>query len=132
MADLKTLLKKQKELEVEIDRARKEAQTVIKRKINTLLKEAEMTIQDAFPELAGGTGPKAKVTASKERQAGTPKYIANGKPIDGRTARRDPAFESVRVSGKIDDKKAQAAGKINPQWIKKQQKSVLKKLGLKA
>jgi len=132
LPDLKTLLQKQIELQAEIDKARKEAKAGIKQKINALLKEADMTIQDAFPELPGGTGPKAKVAASKERKVGTPKYIANGKPIDGRAARRDPAFESVRVRGKIDDKKAQTTGMINPQWIKEQQKSVLKKLGLKA
>lgn len=140
MADLNSLLQKQKELQAEIDKARKEARRGIKQKINALLKDASLTIQDVFPELVGGAAPKkAKAAAkprkakaaSKKRQAGTPKYVVDGKPVDGRAARRDPAFDSVRTDGKIDDTKSQAAGMINPVWIAEQQKSVLKKLGIK-
>ena len=139
MADptLKELLAKKKEIDAEIEKARKQAQRGIKQAIITLLKEADLTLHEVFPEL-GEAKPKtlakprkAKV-APKKRAKGTPKYIVNGKPIDGRSARRDPAFDEMRIDGKIDDKKAQAAGMINPKWIEKQPAHVLKKLGIKA
>lgn len=138
MADptLKELLAKKKEIDTEIQKARKQAQRGIKQAIITLLKEADLTLHEVFPEL-GEAAPKAAKPgrakpAAKKRKVGTPKYIADGKPVDGRVARRDPRFDNVKTDGKIDDKKADAAGMINPAWIAEQHKSVLKKLGIKA
>jgi len=140
MADptLKELFVKKREIDAEIEKARKEARRGIRRAIAILLKEADVTLHEVFPEL-GEVKPKAKAAkprrakaAPKKRAKGTPKYIVNGKPIDGRAVRRDPAFIKVRTDGKIDDKKAQAAGMINPKWIEEQPAHILKKLGIKA
>lgn len=139
MADptLKELLAKKKEIDAEIEKARKEAQRGIKRAILILLKEADLTLHEVFPEL-GEAEPKAKAAkprkakaAPRKRAKGTPKYFVDGKPVDGRAATQDPRFDSVRTNGKIDDKKAAKAGMINPKWIEEQPAWVLKKLGIK-
>lgn len=138
MADptLKELLARKKEIDAAIEKARKEARRGLRQAIITLLKEADLTLHEVFPELAE-EAPAAKkpsrapkATAPKKRAKGTPKYIVNGKPADGRTARRDPRFEAVMTDGKIDDQKAAKAGMINPKWIEEQAPAVLKKLGI--
>jgi len=53
-----------------------------------------------------------------------------GKTYDGRAARRESAFDAVRVDGKIDDGKAFAKGNINPAWLREAPPRILTALGV--
>ena len=115
----------QKQRDETIAKARSDARA----QIESILKEAETSLDEVFPELARRTGAK-KSAARKPRQAGTPKYVIDGKEIDGRAARRHPGFEKVIKGGKIDDTKAAAGGLINPKWAAEQPERVLKAMKL--
>ena len=116
----------QRQREEAVAKARSDARS----KIEAVLAEAETSLDEIFPEYFSKAGGKKRGAPSKPRQAGTPKYLAEGKEIDGRAARRHPAFEKVLKGGRIDDAKAAAAGLVNPRWVAEQPESVRKAMKL--
>jgi len=124
MADIKKLLAEQKRIEKEFQAVNKRLEAAKRKEMGSLRNTIQKMCREAgtsVEELFGVKAPKAKAVAKPKkkirRKVELPKYIFEGKPVDGRSARRHDGFNKVKSSGKVDDKKALSAKMINPAWL---------------
>ena len=122
-------------LQKQAEKLQQEALATARERIETIEKEAGATLEQLFEDRFKRYGApqvkeKAKPSERATRAPGTPKYIVDGKIYDGRAARRESAFDAVRVDGKIDDGKAFANGNINPAWLREAPPRILNALGV--
>ncbi len=123
------------QLQEEADKMQLEARATARERIEAIEQEAGAPLEQLFenrfkrygaPQVKGKAKPSERAT----RAPGIPKYIVGGKTYDGHAARRESAFDAVRVDGKIDDGKALAKGNINPAWLREAPPRILKSLGV--
>ncbi len=112
------------ELQKNLDAVKKRAQKELKKEIDRMCSVAGTSIEELYgvkmpsaPKKGRKSMAGAKKKTTRRRSSLPDKYLANGKGVDGRKARKMSEFDSVRVDGKIDDKKALAAKMINPVWL---------------
>ena len=132
LADVKAEIAK---LQEQAEKLQQEALATARSRIEAIVHEAGASLEHLFEDRfkrygASKTSVDAKSSEPVARASGTPKYIVNGKTYDGRAARRESAFDAVRVDGKIDDGKAIAKGNINPAWLREAPPRVLTALGV--
>jgi hypothetical protein len=122
------LLRQQEEIAAQLTRAREDALGQVRTTIEEALAAQGFTLEEVFPD----RGDRRRSKESRApRQARTPKYYVEGEAIDGRSARAHPAFEAIKVDGRIDDGKARDKGMLNPQWVSEQRKGVLEAIGIR-
>ncbi len=112
------------ELQRQLDSVRKKAQKELKKEIDRMCSIAGTSVEEIYglkPAATSKKGRKAKTATKKKttrrRKSLPDKYLANGRGVDGRKARKMSEFDAVRVDGRIDDKKALNAKMINPVWL---------------
>lgn len=113
----KQLMKEAEKLMQEAERKAKLEAVNLKKKWAAEAKAIGKTLE----EVAGISGARkagTKRTASK-RTPGVAKYLnpKTKKPVDGRVARGDKAFDAYKKNGKLDDAKLASAGLINPAFL---------------
>jgi predicted ATPase len=123
------LLRQQQEIAAQLAQAREAGLQQVRATIEETLVGNGFRPEEVFPELGRGRGQGKK--SGTVRQARTPKYSFEGNAIDGRSARAHPAFEAIKVDGRIDDGKARDRGLLNPQWVSEQRKGVLEAIGIR-
>ena len=95
-------------LQKQAEKLQQEALATARERIEAIEKEAGASLEQLFEDRfkrydASQSDAEAKPSERATRAPGTPKYIVDGKTYDGRAARRESAFDAVRVDGKIDD-----------------------------
>ena len=132
LADVKAEIAR---LQKQAEKLQQEALATARERIETIEKEAGASLEQLFEDRFkryGASQSDTEGTPSERatRAPGTPKYIVGGKTYDGRAARRESAFDAVRVDSKIDDGKAFANGNINPAWLREAPPRILTALGV--
>ena len=122
-------------LQKQAEKLQQEALATARERIETIEKEAGATLEQLFEDRfkrydASQSDTEGTPSERATRALGIPKYIVGGETYDGRAARRESAFDAVRVDGKIDDGKAFAKGNINPAWLREAPPRILTALGV--
>jgi hypothetical protein len=132
LADVKAEIAR---LQKQADKMQQKALATARRRIEAIEQEAGASLEQLFEDRFKRFGaPQVKGNAKPSKRAlratGTPKYIAGGITYDGRSARRESAFDVVCVDGKIDDGKAVVKGMLNPVWLRDAPQRTLKALSV--
>jgi DNA-binding protein H-NS len=132
LADVQAQIAK---LQEQAEKLQREALATARKRIEAIEKETGASLEQLFEvRFKRYDTSKADVEDTTPERAtrapGVPKYTVGGKTFDGRTARRESAFDAVRVDGKIDDGKAVAKGNINPAWLREAPPRILTALGV--
>lgn len=112
------MIKEAQKLMQEAERKAKLESANLKKKWGAEAKAIGKTVEEVAG-VGGGRKSGARQPSSK-RAPGVPKYLHpdTKKPVDGRVARGNKAFEGYKKDGKLDDAKLAAAGLINPEFLK--------------
>ncbi|MEX1303693.1 MAG: hypothetical protein WEA84_00830 [Rhodovibrionaceae bacterium] len=112
------LMKDAQKLMQEAERKAKLESANLKSKWEAEAKAIGKTVEEVVG-IGGGRKTSAKQSSSK-RTPGVAKYLhpKTKKPVDGRVARGDKAFDAYKKDGKLDDPKLASAGLINPEFLK--------------
>jgi len=81
-----------------------------KEQIEKTLNDSGYTLAELFPQIVR--------PAPARRQLGMPKFKIGDQTFDGRTARREKAFEKYVVDGALNLTALAKDGLINPKWAK--------------
>ena len=114
------ILEKQKMLEDLT--AEKAKMSDAKRQIEIILDKSGYSIQTLFPDI---TRP-----APARRYQGIPKFKIGDQTFDGRTARREEAFQKYIVEQSLDLVALARDGIINPEWVEAASPRQLNDMGI--
>lgn len=114
------ILEKQKMLE--ILSAEKEKMSEAKMQVEKVLADTGYSLESLFPEI--------KRFAPARRYLGIPKFRIGDQTFDGRTARREKAFEKYTIGQSLDLSALAKDGLINPEWVEAASPRQLNDMGI--
>lgn len=114
------ILDKQKKLE--LLSAEKAKMSKARTQIETVLADTGYSLESLFPEIKRFTPAR--------RYLGIPKFRIGDQTFDGRTARREEAFEKYTIGQSLDLAALAKDGLINPDWVEAASPRQLNDMGI--